>query len=214
MLNPVEIFRQDVPWDFLKLIAAAIRDAYPNADTHVKKRFSMKVIQDNARPTDRRQLIEQEFYDTASEYGNGVVVSQVKAGTFWHHVEVKSSRVLLTIARSSDEEASLRPSDWKSVQANKSQKFLFPEYQEGIGEQCLFATIVHGNLKNEPSQIGFVIVKFPKNNSEQQLDGFHPGEIDLMDEFQELFTIQESIVEDIPDTAFPVLRRNKNTRQG
>src|SRR5262249_10800414 len=137
---------------------------------------------------------------------------------FWRHVEVRCGRIVMTQSASLEESSPLRPAHYKRALAARSQRViqrsLFEREDESLDASesipelprgAIYAVLMHGKIDGDFSRPGFAVFKFPKGS----LTEFHDGDVDLFDEFPDVF--MDVAGENVPDTAFPELLDREDT---
>lgn len=200
-----EAFKESVSEKFLLAIASALPQAYATAKAEVDRQDLGGDEAYNVLPWTRRAHVETRLRDTA--IACGLRVETEKTG-FWRHVVVTVGRFKITQSTTIDEESPLRPAGYKSRYA--AEQLLLPgletpDDEPSMGSPRIYAVIIHRGkvLDSEPN---FMAIRFPTPD----LEGFHPGMIDL----SFYANPQVVAVEEIKATVTPKLRVRKAVGNG
>ena len=169
-----EMFKADLPPEFLTNLYHSIRDAYSSARLAVDSQALGADERYNLMPWTRRAHVESRLRDAAACCN---VDTYTKKTGFWRHVVATCGRFRVTQTTSIDSTTPIRKAEYK-VRYAKEQLLLpfFEDAQQNIEQDAphLYAVVLHraNVLADEPD---FISIRFPTSD----LEGFHRGEIDL-----------------------------------
>lgn len=208
-MDVVELFKADVPPEFLTRLHGGIRSAYLSAKKSVDSQNIGEEERYNVMPWTRRGHVESRLRDAAAM--SGIEVETEKTG-FWRHVVLTCGRFRITQTTSIDSETPLRKAGYKCNYAN--EQTLLPGFEEiaptvAACDPHIYAVVLHraSVLAEEPD---FMMVRFPKPD----LDGFHPGEIDLSLYAALPREKPSTATEAVADQALPKLRPKSRSKSG
>ncbi len=205
-----EAFKEDVDDRFLSCLNKHITIAYESARKAVDSQGLGINEKYNVSPLTRRGHVETALRRAANECG--LELTTQTTGGFWRHVVITCGRFRITQTTTMDSESPLRKAAYKCVYANEQQ--LLPGFEDmnpkpSKDDPHLYAVIIHRGpvLEDAPD---FMKVRFPK----PELDGYHPGEIDLA--FYAEIPMAESSVDEerIEDHAVPKLKLKQERGAG
>jgi len=198
-MNAMDVFRSDFPEEYLKILAAGLRDCYRNANRLIQETYVTLEVRQNTYPWLRRGLIEDMMMSTAAQFGESISAAQVDSGHFWWHSELRAGRIVLTQCASSGEDAPVRQAQYKNELAKKTQRLLFPEVNDPPNQGIIYATLLHNKAAGSDQHVGYAQIRFPKPG----LTSFYEGGVDLLVQFPDVFEQFELKEEVIEDSAIP-----------
>ncbi|MDZ4849695.1 MAG: hypothetical protein SGI77_10400 [Pirellulaceae bacterium] len=116
-----DIFKSDVPTEFLTKLGSGIFDAYLAAKRAVDDQILGPDERYNLMPMTRRAHVETQLRNAATACG---IETTTESSGFWNHVVINCGRIRITQSSSPDSSTSLRPAAYKRDYAQ--QQLLFP----------------------------------------------------------------------------------------
>jgi len=176
--------------DFYRKISLAIQEAYltskQEALSSLHEREAIDLL-----PYSRRASIETAFYNIGSSFDELKVERRKNKNGNSTHVEIKSSKLILTQSWTTDQNKVIRPSYFRTSLAGYNQLSLFDDFNtNNADDNVLYGMIVHGAYSSMPDKPDYMILAFPDSNYQRWI--WKKSILNLV-EFKKL---EEEIIED------------------
>jgi len=176
--------------DFYRKISLAIREAYltskQEALSSLHEREAIDLL-----PYSRRASIETAFYDIGSSFDELKVERRKNKNGNSTHVEIKSSKLILTQSYTPDQNKVIRPAYFRTHLAEFNQLCLFEDFNNDEADNnVLYGIIVHGVYSSMPNKPDYMILAFPDSNCQRWI--WKKPILSLID----IKKVEEEIIED------------------
>lgn len=192
----VAFFLAELPEIVLRAICRYLLSAYKEAEDTCLC-FPRQPGHD-LRPIFRRAAVERNVFNLNERYPGISVTYVLNDANNCYHAVIRSGRTFLTVSCVDTPNQVVRTAVFRNTYS--AQQDLFLSNEPPPSDNDLYAILLHGHTKDDPTYPSFMRIVFPNNDCTAYL----PDHIDLIHRFSE---IREQVpVVDIPKPALPKLR--------